>query len=464
MLVTTVRDIEKVIERPGKLLTISENATIAEAAAKMSHNNVGCLLVFDMQDKFTGVVTERDILAKVTTKRVPPRNFLVRNIMTRNPISCSRDTTIEEIEHLMANHRIRHVPIVQKDTPVGMISSRDVIAYQLENNKAMKAAAEQLAMLSTELKNLSIKDVVSLAIDEVPKCFNAKWAVLCLPYRSASDLVIYRRDCPIARSGLLNPQRRSQLPHNDHIISTDVCDICENIGARSPSLVIPLTIQDQLDKDADLGKCSRGFLCMCRFNSARPDSKKLRLYKASLLQEILSVNLTNAKLYQHYQQARLDSQRDPLTQVGSRRLLDEVLWVEYARATRYNHSFSIAIVDVDNFKQINDTAGHAAGDRALQRVADIMRTNARTTDVIIIRYGGDEFVLLMPETKLTEAAVLLERLRRQVKAIRIPGIASISISCGIAEWTGSPDETPETILNQADSALYEAKRAGRNRV
>ena len=182
-------------------------------------------------------------------------------------------------------------------------------------------------------------------------------------------------------------------------------------------------------------------------------------------EEVLSANLTNAKLYQDYQKARRDSETDPLTGVGTRRVLERVLKTEYARATRYNNYFSVAIVDIDNFKEINDNAGHAAGDRALQQLAKIMRNNVRTTDMIITRYGGDEFVMVMPETKLKGAKVLLERLRRQVKGISIPKVQSITISCGLAEWNqGPPPDNAETILKRADTALYQAKRKGRNRV
>jgi len=192
----------------------------------------------------------------------------------------------------------------------------------------------------------------------------------------------------------------------------------------------------------------------------------LLLYKASLLQEILSVNLTNAKLYHDYQKARQDSEIDPLTGVGTRRVLDQVLRVEYARAIRYNHCFSIAVVDIDNFKQINDTAGHAAGDSALKQLAEIMLRNVRMTDIIITRYGGDEFVLIMPETNLNGAKVLLERLRSEAKTISIPNVPSVTISAGAAEWNPSVSatDTAETILRRADTALYKAKHAGRNRV
>jgi len=466
MLIPMVKDIQQVVKQPAKLLTIKENATVAEAAKKMSDNQIGCLVVLDMHNKFTGVLTERDMLEKVLTTLLAPTNLLVKQIMTAEPISCTMDTTIEQVEQLMAEHKIRHLPILDHDVPVAMVSSRDLIAYQLHVNKAMKTAAEQLAMLSTELKNTNLKDVIELAVNKVPKTFDADRAVLCFDQKASLDLVIYRKDCPLTRKDLLDPDKIKQLSQNKQLIYGQICDECRKLGAKAPRLVIPLDIRDQSNDTPTNNINRQSFLCMCRFKPASVDSEKLRLYKASLLQEILSINLTNARLYQQYIEARQDSEIDPLTGTGSRRALENALKTEYARAARYHRPFSVAIVDLDNFKEINDKAGHAAGDKTLKELAKSMRQNARMTDAIITRYGGDEFVLLMPETNINEATVLLERLQREVKTISIPKVGPITISCGLAEWptNAGPDETADSLLRCADTALYEAKRAGRNRI
>jgi diguanylate cyclase (GGDEF)-like protein len=466
MLKPIVKDIEQIAKQPDKLLAIEENATVAEAARKMTDNRVGCLVVFDAQDRFAGVLTERDMLAKILPDSLPPDKVLAKHIMTKEAISCTMDTPIAAVEQLMAEHKIRHVPIIENGIPVGMVSSRDVIAYRLRINNAMKNAAEELATLPAGLKSLDFDDVTALAINEVPKSFNADRAVLCLAQKGSSPPMIYRKACPLSQEKLLRPEKMRKLSENGQIISgencNEACRECKTPAGQASRLIIPLSIQEQFN-DRDGSTISRqGFLCMCQLNSSSVGPEELRLYKASLLQEVLNANLTNAKLYQNYQKARRDSEIDPLTGVGTRRVLDHVLKVEYSRALRYKHSFSIAIVDVDNFKEINDNAGHAAGDRMLRQLAKIMRRNVRMTDIIITRYGGDEFVLLMPETKLNEAMVLLERLRRQVKTISIPKVPSVTISCGVAEWSASPEESAENILQRADTALYEAKRAGRN--
>jgi len=459
-----MKKIEHLVKQPGRLLTISEDATIVEAAKKMSDNNIGSLVVFDDRNRFTGILTERDMLAKVLTTSHWPHATHVRDIMTDKVVSCTMQTSMAQVEQLMAEHKIRHIPIVENGVPVGMVSSRDTIAYRLHSNKAMKAAAEQLAMLSTGLKSLDFHDVIALAINEVPKAFGADYAVLCFAKKGSSPPIIHRNHCRLPRKNLLQSDKMNHVSKNPEILYGEICDHCKAFGARGPRLLIPLAIQEQYDKNPDKNASRPGFLCMCRLNPSSMGSEELRLYKASLLREVLSANLTNARLYQNYRKARHDSETDPLTGVGTRRMLEHVLRVEYARALRYNHCLSIAIVDLDNFKQINDTAGHAAGDNALKQLAGIMRENVRTTDIIITRYGGDEFVLLMPETKISGAKVLLERLRRQAKTISIPGVRHITISCGLAQWNGWRQDTTEDILKRADAALYEAKRTGRNKV
>lgn len=462
MLIPTVKDIEQIVNHPDKLLTIKQDSTIAQAAKKMADNQIGCLLVFDQADKFVGVLSERDMLAKVLTTSRAPEETLVKDIMTYNVISCTMDTTIANVEKLMSEHNIRHVPIVEEGIPVGMVSSRDSIAYRLRTNKEMKSAAEQIAMLSTGLKSLDFDDVIDLAINEVPKSFEADRAILCFEQGDSSSTIVQRKGCPLSLKKLLEPTKLLKLSQNPKVICDKITTDCAELGDKTHRVIIPLTIDDQYSNRRGEIDSRQGFLCMCWLNKSLIGSEKLHLYKASLIRDVLNVNLTNARLYQNYQKARRDSETDPLTGVGTRRVLDQVLKVEHARALRYNHTFSVAIVDLDNFKQINDTAGHNAGDKALKQLAQIMRDNIRMTDIIITRYGGDEFVLVMPETKLDGARILLERLRRQVKTISVPKVQQITISCGLAEWSCSDADSSQAVLKRADAALYDAKNKGRN--
>ena len=121
-------------------------------------------------------------------------------------------------------------------------------------------------------------------------------------------------------------------------------------------------------------------------------------------------------------------------------------------------------MDIDHLKGINDTFGHSTGDKVLCDLGKIMRQEMRTSD-LCARYGGDEFALLMPETRLDEATAVLERLQDRIHSCPItPDGRRFTISCGVIEWSGDPEETGANLLRQADEALYKAKRMGRDRI
>ncbi|MFA5553144.1 MAG: GGDEF domain-containing protein [Phycisphaerae bacterium] len=457
-------NIGQIKKQNGKntLLSIELNATAAQAAEQMSTNQVGSLVVLDCEGNFAGLISERDMLSKVLAKSLSPDKVLIKDIMTSSVIACDIHASVTEVENLMAQHRIRHIPILQDNRPAGMISTRDLLEYRLANNKAMQTAAEELAMLPTGLKSLDFEDVISLAVNNAPKSFDASKAVLCLYQQNDEMPLIYHNNCPNSHKELIENFKNETVFQKEIDFGLS-CENCDKRTKNPSKIVIALNVYDQTQDNADQ-KVSHGFLCMCGFNEQSDKIDESKIYKATLLQQILNANLTNAKLYMNYKNARLDSETDPLTGVGTRRVLENVLKTECARSARYNRVFSIAIVDLDKFKQINDTAGHSAGDEALKQLAKLFRKNARNTDIIITRFGGDEFVLVIPETPMKGGKVFLERVRRQMRNISIPGIEQLTVSCGVTEWNPSPPDTPETIMARADEALYEAKRTGRNKV
>jgi diguanylate cyclase (GGDEF)-like protein len=153
---------------------------------------------------------------------------------------------------------------------------------------------------------------------------------------------------------------------------------------------------------------------------------------------------------------------DALTGALNRRRLFEVAAAELSRAARYDHAVCLAMLDLDHFKSINDRFGHAVGDEALRAVADVVRAQLRTVDVLG-RYGGEELVVVFPETPRDAAAVALERIRAAVSAIRLSAAeARVNVSAGLVE--ARRGESLDEALQRADAALYEAKHAGRNRL
>jgi diguanylate cyclase (GGDEF)-like protein/hemerythrin-like metal-binding protein len=152
---------------------------------------------------------------------------------------------------------------------------------------------------------------------------------------------------------------------------------------------------------------------------------------------------------------------DALTGTWNRRLFSEQATREHERAARQGLALSIMLLDLDRFKHINDTRGHAGGDRVLQHVAQCILKILRKTDALA-RWGGEEFIILLPDTGLEQATRLAERVRAHIDAGRSPDLPHITASIGVATYT--PPETLDQWIARADAAMYRAKRLGRNRV
>jgi two-component system, cell cycle response regulator len=157
---------------------------------------------------------------------------------------------------------------------------------------------------------------------------------------------------------------------------------------------------------------------------------------------------------------------DSLTHVYNRRYFQHRIRDEFERGRRYDRDFCCLIIDVDKFKEVNDTLGHPIGDKVLKSIADILRSNIRAAD-ILCRYGGDEFGLLLPETNFQGAYVTAERMRSKVEKTNLATEEQpvfISLSCGISSLVEGGAMGIDELVTQADVALYKAKRAGRNQI
>jgi diguanylate cyclase (GGDEF)-like protein len=153
---------------------------------------------------------------------------------------------------------------------------------------------------------------------------------------------------------------------------------------------------------------------------------------------------------------------DALTGCFNRRSFDMRLEHDLQLATRVGHQLSLVMLDLDNFKRINDEAGHEAGDAALCMLAEILRAGLRGVDTAA-RFGGDEFVVILPQANVEGALLVAERLRKGIEEMEVPGFGQVTCSVGIATF---PDHASsrDTLIAAADRALYSSKNSGRNRV
>jgi two-component system cell cycle response regulator len=158
---------------------------------------------------------------------------------------------------------------------------------------------------------------------------------------------------------------------------------------------------------------------------------------------------------------------DHLTGTANRRRFDQQLELEIERAARYGHPLCLLLLDIDDFKKINDEFGHQAGDEVINHLAKILHEGVRSPD-LAARIGGDEFAVLLVETTLVKSLEVADRLRQTIKASDFytaeSGTIKITASMGIAELVSDERTTPELLARRADAALYEAKRQGRDRI
>ena len=169
-------------------------------------------------------------------------------------------------------------------------------------------------------------------------------------------------------------------------------------------------------------------------------------------------------LRDNLQQQRIRALTDQLTKLPNRHAYNERLHLEYNRWRRYKNPLSLIMGDIDLFKSINDTHGHIAGDSALRETAKILQNGIRTTD-FAARFGGEEFVILMPETNISDATKVINKIRLSIQANRIQeGVADFKLTMSFGVACFADDDTSTTVLTRADKALYRAKNKGRNQV
>lgn len=196
-------------------------------------------------------------------------------------------------------------------------------------------------------------------------------------------------------------------------------------------------------------------------------TKRVAEHSRALERRITLSKLLIQDLHQDLEAVRAESLTDEMTGLANRRRFGQVLKMETFEASETGDPLCLALADVDNFKRLNDSFGHQAGDRALRVVAQMFQHSIKT-GAHACRYGGEEFVLVLPRTKLADAVVLANTIRgavkerELVKKLRGPSLGRVTLSIGVAAYR--PGEPVDDFVHRADAYLYAAKQRGRDRV
>ncbi|MGB0496406.1 MAG: GGDEF domain-containing protein [Kangiellaceae bacterium] len=240
-------------------------------------------------------------------------------------------------------------------------------------------------------------------------------------------------------------------------------DLSQNISSIKKSLTNSKTLaeaEQSIAKNMDSMLSQINEFCETQQNK----SDILISQVEKLKEQMIATEDEATRLKDDLAEQRVRAQTDQLTNLPNRYAYNERLTQEYNRWRRYRNSLTLVVCDIDSFKKVNDTHGHSFGDLVLKKIAACLHAGIRESD-FVARFGGEEFVILLPETTLIDATRAMNKMRQSINQIELinKGVnVEISMSFGISEFTN--DDTTKAVFERADSALYRAKDKGRNRV
>jgi diguanylate cyclase (GGDEF)-like protein len=256
----------------------------------------------------------------------------------------------------------------------------------------------------------------------------------------------------VAKTG--DPSRYHRVLHAAELAVMDAGQAAEISVGGSSALAAPLSATEGGDRVLAIVSVARAD------RSFTAEERELFFYLTSQA----AVSVENVDLHETVQRQAVT---DELTGLFNHRRFQEVMDAEVERARRYDAEMGLIMLDIDNFKRVNDTYGHMQGDEVLRAVARVLRQSAREIDEPA-RYGGEEMAVALPQTDLDGAYRFAERVRERIEALELPlldgdGVLKVTASFGAASLASSPQSDKEGLVAAADAALYRAKRSGKNR-
>lgn len=346
---------------------------------------------------------------------------------------------------------------------------------EYHDNVALSSLATRVAH---KLNAADLDAIATVATTDIPQHFGCGFATMFLFDTDAQHFTMYRcfpKDgCGEVEAGAKDSFLLRLLSSHPQPFIAEYCDeggvIEMDSGGHirvdvpefwfkvlgNQSLIFPLRVKQ---RDGEHQHLLLGGLLL---GDAQRELKVKDAEEAVLFSDLLSSSLYNARLVEQLNELTII---EPLTKIYNRRHLFNQLDAAMIQAQRHGHPLSIAMVDIDHFKQFNDIYGHMCGDEVLREVAGILKSGIRTGIDIPTRYGGEEFILVLPFTGLDAAMEVADRLRKAIKdhTVRYEG-KELSVTCsfGVAEFIKG--ENAEKFIERADASLYQAKSNGRNQV
>jgi diguanylate cyclase (GGDEF)-like protein len=328
------------------------------------------------------------------------------------------------------------------------------LAHLLQEQAGREIAVNRIANAIRESLELGV--ILQKTVTEVGAALNVAGCALRVEGHGSVEPLLYSyfaggdKESKLERDEVISELNEitSLMSKDRQLFTREDAEGSESENAEFPLAVVPLVFQERFV----------GALEVIDDNPARTWQDNEILLLLTVANQVAAA-INHADLFAQMQQQALT---DALTGVYNRRSFEMQLDRELQVAMRQNQPLALIMLDLDNFKQLNDSAGHDAGDDALRKLAACFRQELRGVDTAA-RFGGDEFVLILPQAVMDGAVIVAERLRKAIEKIEIPGGGHLAASIGIATFPTNA-ATRAGLVTAADNALYHAKRTGRNRV
>jgi diguanylate cyclase (GGDEF)-like protein len=328
------------------------------------------------------------------------------------------------------------------------------LAHLLQEQASREIAVNRIATAIRESLELGV--ILQKTVDEVGAALNVGSCALRVETETSEQALNYFYFVESSERGTSNEEKIaddlrlycSQFDEYPATVIRDADDEADAVETYLPNASVPMIFQERLIGVLQITAADRSRVW---------GENEILLLRTVANQVAAAVN--HARLFAQIQQQALT---DALTGCYNRRSFEMQLDREMQMARRQHQPLSLIMLDLDRFKQLNDSAGHDAGDAALRKLADCFKQELRGVDSAA-RFGGDEFALILPQAYSDGAMIVAERLRASIEKIEIPGFGNLTASMGIATFPSHGASRTELVVT-ADSALYSAKRTGRNRV
>ena len=331
----------------------------------------------------------------------------------------------------------------------------------MRENKWDQRRYQELINLHKAISLLSLKEISAVLVNHLPSVFSIDYFTLFLYDQNKRKLNLMCHNHPEIENSFSIPLSNSPIMEaavlrGQYIRERDFSTSSYYRGADNPLfkkgyfVSIPLMIEKEV-------------VGVLNINDVSQDSFNIGDLGFILsLSEFIAMSISNAVLYE---QTKKLAVTDGLTGISNRQNMEKSLLNEIDRSTRYNIPLSVILLDVDFFKDVNDTHGHQKGDEILVAVASLLKKACRSND-IAARYGGEEFLMILPQSNAQGAFKIAERVRKEMMKMSFTGEESnftVTTSCGVAEFYKESMEGMDQLVAVADQALYEAKNCGRNK-